>query len=706
MTRTLRFALIGVGFLATGGRMTAGQAPAGNPPRSISLTDYYRLITVSAPALSPDGRQVVFVRTHIVEAENRRQSELWIVPADASLPPSRLTNPAYSATAPSFSPDGRLLAFRSARRIPGTTGETSPVWFLDMAKPGEAFQIPGVKDMPIWSPDGKTMAFTLPTPPFPPAAPAAPQSDLERDIEKRFTGRVIDWMNYRFDGRGYLTDPRDSAATAPRELYVVPREGGAPRRLTSLGVDVQSARWSPDGKRLAFVADTHQRDEFSYGRADLWTVALEGAFEGAPKRLTDDGLDYSAPAWTTDGASLVFQRQQSLNDVIARKQTDAGPVDLYRMPAEGGAMVNLTSAFDLLPGAPVAGPGGLSIYFDAGIGGSTHLFRVPVRGGAVQQVTKGERRLGDFVADPALTRIVYTGATSDRPVELYAASADGSAERRLTGFNDSLVAETAPVAARRLAFKSADGTPVEGWLLLPKSYSASGPAVPMILAMHGGPHGAYGNDFSHQFQLWAANGYAVLYTNPRGSTGYGEKFLYGTWGGWGVLDYQDVMAGVDHALANFRIDPRRLGVTGYSYGGFLTDWVITQTPRFAAAVAGAGISNWISDYGTADIPRTKESEFFGAPWEEKGGDLLRRLSPITYAGKVVTPTLFIHGEADLRVPIEQAEQMYTALKKRRVPARFVRYPDMYHGGWTPWNTVHRYHQEMRWWGKYLGALVP
>ena len=228
----------------------------------------------------------------------------------------------------------------------------------------------------------------------------------------------------------------------------------------------------------------------------------------------------------------------------------------------------------------------------------------------------------------------------------------------------------------------------------------------MILAMHGGPHGAYGNDFSHQFQLWAAAGYAVLYTNPRGSTGYGEKFLYGTWGGWGVLDYQDVMAGVDYALANFRIDPKRLGVTGYSYGGFLTDWIITQTPRFAAAIAGAGISNWISDYGTADIPRTKESEFFGAPWEERGGELLRRLSPITYAGKVVTPTLFIHGEADLRVPIEQAEQMYTALKKRRVPARFVRYPEMYHGGWTPWNTVHRYHQEMLWWGKYLGSSLP
>jgi dipeptidyl aminopeptidase/acylaminoacyl peptidase len=199
----------------------------------------------------------------------------------------------------------------------------------------------------------------------------------------------------------------------------------------------------------------------------------------------------------------------------------------------------------------------------------------------------------------------------------------------------------------------------------------------------------------------AANGFAVLYTNPRGSTEYGETFLWGTWGGWGGLDYEDVMAGVDHVLARYPIDPKRLGVTGYSYGGFLTNWVITQTPRFAAAIVGAGISNWISDYGTADIPRTKESEFYGTPWEARGAETLLKWSPVMKAASVVTPTLFVHGESDLRVPIEQGEQMYTALKKRKVPAMFIRYPDSYHGGWSPWNTVHRYHYEMAWWKKYL-----
>jgi dipeptidyl aminopeptidase/acylaminoacyl peptidase len=233
--------------------------------------------------------------------------------------------------------------------------------------------------------------------------------------------------------------------------------------------------------------------------------------------------------------------------------------------------------------------------------------------------------------------------------------------------------------------------------------AATGARVPLILAIHGGPHGAYGTEFSFYFQWMAANGYAVLYTNPRGSTEYGEKFLWATWGGWGGLDYEDVMAGVDHVLGRYPIDPKRLGVTGYSYGGFLTNWVITQTPRFAAAIVGAGISNWISDYGTADIPRTKESEFYGTPWEARGAETLLKWSPVMKAGSVVTPTLFVHGESDLRVPIEQGEQMYTALKKRKVPAMFIRYPDSYHGGWSPWNTVHRYHYEMAWWKKYLSG---
>jgi dipeptidyl aminopeptidase/acylaminoacyl peptidase len=280
------------------------------------------------------------------------------------------------------------------------------------------------------------------------------------------------------------------------------------------------------------------------------------------------------------------------------------------------------------------------------------------------------------------------------------AGAAVGAEQRVSRVNDTLLAQLSLGTTERIRYRSQDGTEIGGWVLLPPGYDPRR-RYPLILDIHGGPHGAYGDEFSFPFQLLAANGYVVVYTNPRGSTGYGERFLWATWGGWGNLDSEDVLAGVDHVIARWSIDDRRLGVAGYSYGGFLTNWIVATSRRFAAAVSGAGISNWISDYATSDIPRTKESEFFGPPWEERGRQLLLAQSPVARAAGATTPTLFVHGESDYRVPIEQAEQMYLALRKQRVPAKFVRYPETSHGGWTPWNTVHRYDQELKWWDRYL-----
>jgi dipeptidyl aminopeptidase/acylaminoacyl peptidase len=388
--------------------------------------------------------------------------------------------------------------------------------------------------------------------------------------------------------------------------------------------------------------------------------------------------------------------------VIQSKQGHGAPVDLYAMPVEGGAMRNLTSSWDLLPGEPELSADGRFVYFGSGTGTAAQLFRVPLAGGTVEQITQGPRRLAGFSFSSDGARIAYTAADSTHPSEVFSARSDGSEERKLSAVNDALLRDVELQPAELLRYTSRDGTPVEGLLILPRGYDTGRAGTPLILSIHGGPHGAYSNDFNFQFQLWAANGYAVLATNPRGSTGYGEKFLWATWGGgWGNLDSEDVLAGVDAALKKHRFDEARLGVSGYSYGGFLTDWLITQTPRFAAAISGAGISNWISDYGTADIPRTKESEFFGPPWEARSKELLLRQSPIFYAANVKTPTLFLHGESDHRVPIEQAEQMYLALRKRRVPSRFIRYPDTSHGGWSPWNMVHRHDQELRWWAEYL-----
>ncbi|HEV2686999.1 MAG TPA: S9 family peptidase [Bryobacteraceae bacterium] len=656
--------------------------------RPLSLDDYYRVETASTPAISPDGRWVAFVRNTIIEAENQRHTEIWLSPSDGSAPPVRLSSATLNASAPKWSPDGKLLSFRQGRRGNGAEGD---IWFLHMDPPGgEPFQIPGVGGAPIFSPDNHWIAFTKKTPP---QTKAPEKTALEKQLGQRFKGRMYDWMNIRFDQRGYLPDPRDPNATPPLELYIVARDGGTPKQLTQLGVDVKSAAWRPDSSALALVGDSHQRDEYSYERADLWTVDLEGQIH----RLTDDGFEYDSPAWSPDGRALVFRRRQGLNQVIQARQNHGAAVDLYRMPAEGGAMKNLTPDWDLIPDAPACH--GALVYFAADDRGDTHVFRVSSDGGRVERITKGERTLAGFSFSADFARMAYTASDAQHPAEAFSARADASGEIKLSALNDALLKDLELSPAERIHYPSADGTQVEGWIMLPRATRNA----PLILSIHGGPHGSYSSAFNFEHQLLAANGYAVVYTNPRGSTGYGEKFLWATWGGWGKLDYQDVMAGVDYVLDHYPVDRKRLGVTGYSYGGFLTNWIITQTTRFSAAMTGAGISNWISDYGTADIPRTKETEFYGSPWQQDSGERMRGLSPITHVANAKTPTLFVHGEADRRVPIEEDEQMYTALKKLRVPAKFIRYPGNFHGGWPPWDMVHRYYNELQWWRQYLGS---
>ena len=669
--------------------------------RPLEVEDYYRLKSVGSPALSPDGSRVAFVVTTVLEDENDRHSEIWLANADGSGEPIRLTSPSFSASNPSWTPGGGYLYFSSRR--PAPTGEASGgPWFLRMdGASGEAFQIDGLDGSPNFSPDGRWIVFTRSVLPAGERPRPSYDSDFERRTAERFDGRVYDWMNYRFDRRGYLPDPRDPWATPPREIFLLPAEGGEARQLTELGFDASGLAWSPDGTRIAFTADAHQRDEHSYERSDLWVVTVDGAMT----RLTDDEYNYSGLEWSADGSEIVVRGNEGL-DVIIREARDRGASsELFVFDAGTGDRVrNLTEDWDLIPGGPTWSPDGGHVYFSAGITGNSHLFRVPAAGGTVEQVTEGDRRLGGFSFSADFSRMAFTITDPVSPSDVWVAETSGASERRISDANDALLAELELSTPDRLLFRSEDGTEVEGWMLPALGYgdgAAPGGGHPMILVMHGGPHGAYGNDFSLDRQLLAAQGYMVLYTNPRASTGYGEDFRWGTWGGWGFNDYEDVMAGVDHALENYDIDAARMGVTGYSYGGYLTNWVITQTDRFAAAIAGASISNWVSDYAVADIPRTKESEFYGPPWEERGLEHLMRSSPIIHADGVSTPTMFVHGESDHRVPIEEAEQMYVALRKQQVPARFVRYPDSYHGGWTPWRTVHRTWIQLEWWDQWL-----
>ena len=306
--------------------------------------------------------------------------------------------------------------------------------------------------------------------------------------------------------------------------------------------------------------------------------------------------------------------------------------------------------------------------------------------------------------DDRMSKIAYLVGRFDAPSELFVANLDGSAERQLTHLHDRLTQEIAFGSAERIRFPSYDGTEIEGWVMVPYGYDPAQGPYPLIVHSHGGPHSASGYGFNFKHQLFAANGYVVLQTNYRSSTGYGEDFLWATWGAWGDKDGEDVMSGVDYVLAHYPTDPDRVATIGHSYGGFMSNWLITRYPdRFAAAAVGAGISHWMSDYGTADVARTKETEFFGTPWTEEGMERLLRQSPLIYADQAQAATLFLHGELDHRVPFEEGEQMYFALKKNGVPAKFLLYNDQPHGIGGHWNQVHRAMNELRWFDRYLKA---
>ncbi len=689
--------------------------------RALTLEDYYRIQSVGRPQISPDGAWVLYSVSTPVEADNSSGTQFWTVPSDGSTEPERVRHRGRDVSGARWTEDSTLRY-----TVSRNNRETS--WRRDLNNPRAVPRRVGEDADGIVSPDGKWVA-TLEETPFTPKADATPRSEFERRHEERFEGVTFDWMYFQRDGARFPTpDPRARPAQSILLRLVDSQtpEGEGLRFIGDLDLRPSNLVWSSDSRMLAFAADADHRDERTYGRSDIWIVTLNGDVH----RLTGDGYTHSSLAFSPDGRYLSFMRGFGTDMVIERRLAHGGPRDLYIWPlagrgAEGDAIpaangdatavvigepINVTDDWHLMPGQPLWTPDGRTIYFTAGIGGSTHLFHVPIGGGddvgSVEQITTGERRLNGVSFDRGFSKIAYTVGRFEGPSEVWVANIDGSDERQLTHVHDALMEEIAFSRAERIQYPSYDGTMIEGWLLYPYGYNSDPTAAqqtyPLVVSSHGGPHSASGYGFNFRQQLFAANGYFVVQTNFRSSTGYGEAFKWATWGAWGDLDGQDVMAGIDYVLERFPIDRDRVGTTGHSYGGFMSNWLITQYPdRFAAAVVGAGISNWISDYGTADIARTKETEFYGPPWDELAAERLLRQSPIMYAGRVRTPTLFIHGEVDQRVPYSEAEQMYFAIKKQGIPAKMIVYAGQSHGIRGHWNQVHRAMSELDWWETYL-----
>ena len=670
--------------------------------RALTIEDYYRVLDVGAPQMSPDGRFVAFTVSRRIEATNGDSSEVWLSSSTGGITMTRVSTPGTHATNPQWDSSGRLRITAGGR-----------YWYYDTSRSGtlvDGGAAPsgggrggrggGGGETRLTSPDGRWSAVLRTV--TPPPRAAVVQTDFEKRHADRFQGVQFDWLNFQRDGAPFpAPNDNDPYVSPPQEIVISAAGTTDERQLTRLGLRPGGTNWNAAGTALAFTADSQYRDERKYGADQVWTVSSEGVV----RRLTSDvDHDHSGAAFSPDGRWILSTHQLSTDAVIAQKLNHGGATDLVLVPAEGGAERILTGNWDYLPSAPRWSPDGKHVYFTGGIGGTTHLFRVNAAGGEVEQVTRGERRINGISFDRGMTRMAFTVGRIEGPAEVFVADIDGGNERQLTNVALPFTSEVALSKGEHVRYASKDGTMIEGWLLAPHGYRPNAGPYPLVVNNHGGPHSAVGYSFDFKNQLLAANGYFVLTVNFRSSTGYGEKFLWGTWGAWGDRDGEDVIAGIDYAISKYPIDRNRVATIGHSYGGFMSNWLIVKYPdRFAAAAVGAGIVNWASDYGTADIARTKETEFFGTPWEEKALATMIRQSPLTYAGKAKAATLFIHGEVDQRVPYSEAEQMYVALKKNGVPAKMIQYKGMPHSISGSWNIVHRMINELRWLDTYTKA---
>ena len=670
--------------------------------RGFQPQDYYRLVDTRDVQISPAGDLLAFTVTTVVEDENERHREIWMQRLKAGRPdgePFRFTDPTRESTSPRWSPDGSVLSFTSRRG-----DESNSVWFARVTAPGgEAYQIDGVDASPVWSPDGEWIAFTkAPSEGDEESTPRdgwiAPDAITNTLDAARFDGRVVTSLRYKRDGVQTLRPHYSVVEKA--ELYVVPAAGGEPRRLTDLPFRVGQMVWSADGGTILFTGNELEDDELNQeSTGQIYAVASTG---GEVHTLTANPGSETGPAFSPDGSQLAFLRTPERG-----AQTDLIVVDVAPDGSFRGEPRNLTESWDYRLGGPRWTPDGRNVRWTAGIGGNGHVFEISMRSGEIQQVTTGDRRISSLSTSRDGKIMAYTVTDAVTPTEVYIAGTDGGDEHRVTSFNDALLSDLSLQLAERLTWTVANGTEIEGWVVKPVNYQP-GTKYPLILKIHGGPHGAYGNTFFPTFHVLSNSGFFVLYPNPRGSTGYGHDFTYATRGRWGEMDQEDYLKGVDAAVAKYGdIDPSLVGVSGGSYGGYMTNWLTATSDRFAAAVTSRSISNWESWWGSSDAQGLTEYEFYGPPWEQR--ELYRRLSPISYVENVTAPTLIIHSENDYRTPIGDGEQWFMSLMKLEVPVELVRYPRSSHGlsrTGEPWLLVDRMERLSTWFEHWLIEQKP
>ncbi|MDX1579227.1 MAG: S9 family peptidase, partial [Gemmatimonadota bacterium] len=635
--------------------LAAGLAPLaaqdGAPVRTLSLDMYLDWERVSDPQISPDGREVVYTRGWIDKMNDRWESTLWIANADGSR-----KRELVDGSGATWSPDGTRIAFVAPGEPDGPQ-----IFVRWMDAEGAVTQITRLEHAPSdirWSPDGEQIAFTM---------LVEDREDWNVRLPARPDGakwtegpRIVTRIDYRQDRRGFT----DEGHT---HLFVVPADGGTPRRLTDGPWHHDDPQWSPDGEEIYFTSHRVEDAEYVWRESEIYAVDVAS---GAIRKLTDrrgpDGRAVPSP----DGRLLAYVGQDLNDDTYSNQH-------IYVMSPDGSGRRMISGDFDrgLRGGTRLMwAPDGSGVYFNVSQEGTRNLYLASVDGG-VRPVTEGYHMLtlSSFTEEGSAVGIL---TSPHEPADVIAFHLDRPSERRrITAVNDDIMEGVRLGEVEEVWYESVDGLRIQGWIVKPPDFDPSR-KYPLMLSIHGGPHGMYNVGFSFGWQEHAANGYVVLYTNPRGSAGYGSAFGNAIKNAYPSKDYDDLMAGVDEVVSRGYIDEENMFVYGCSGGGVLTSWVVGHTDRFRAASANCPVTNWLSFVGTTDGPGWYRN-FEHFPWDDPSEHLRR--SPLMYVGNVTTPTMLMTGEQDLRTPITQTEEYYQALKMERVPTAMLRFKNEWHG---------------------------
>ena len=696
-------------------------SPASAQKRNITEKDLFGFNWIADPQISPDGSRVAFVRVTVNDKKDGYNTSLWTV-SGATGETHQLTSGTRDSS-PRWSPDGRYLVFVRVTEKDGKPD--APQLFMLAMAGGDSFQFTTLSHgagQPRWSPDGKTIAFNndataddLAKVKGPEGSPAKPADTKKPDDKRESDVRVITRAVYRANGAGYLD------YSHPGHIWVIAAPHNAdekvtPRQLTSGKFGEDNLTWARDGSQIYFTSDLTGEPYYELPSTTIYSVSTAG---GEPTKLTTFDMDAGGFSVSPNGKQFAFIASIG-QPVKSYQQPDLWVMDI----APNAQPRNLTATFDYDVGGGVGGDnsaprggggGGAPIWTADGRGiietyakeGRANLATFDASDGKFTVLTNGDQAVSNFRSTPDGAKLVYLISTPTRIGDLYLQERPGSNSKQLTHLNDDLFSHLNLTEPEEIWYQSFDGKRIQGWAQKPPDFDPN-KKYPLILNIHGGPHGAYGFVFDHEFQWMAAKGYVVLYPNPRGSTSYGQDFGNIIQYNYPGDDYKDLMAGVDELIKRGYIDEKKLGITGGSGGGVLTNWSIGHTTRFAAAVAQRDIADWSSWWYSADFTQFQPSWFKGAPWEDPD---FKTRSPITYIDKVTTPLMLILGEADWRTPTGAGgEQRFRALKYRKIPTVMVRFPGESHElsrSGQPWHRIERLEHIVGWFDKWLmGVAKP